>query len=331
MNSVRRRDYTTQTVDGMTIALREISGDGAGGAAGVPLVLMHGTRIPGISEFDLPVPNGSLAEDLALKGHSCLIPDARGFGRSQRPAGMARPAQESRPIARSLEITRDIDAAVRAHRAATGRDRVALMGWGVGGTASLMYAALWPEHVSHLILYDMIYGGTAEHSHLRSLSLEDPARPGRFNTGKFGGYNFNDVGMLTATWSKLIPIDDKDAWRDPAMVRAFEQALIDGDPTTVTRNPPSYRSPNGMLEDSYHMGIGRKLVHACQVYCKVMIIAPQHDNFSRPEDIAALECDLVNAEQVRVWRPADTTHYLLLDRPERGRTAAIAQIAGFLA
>jgi hypothetical protein len=32
-----------------------------------PLLLIHGARVPGIASFDLDVPNGSLAADLALQ------------------------------------------------------------------------------------------------------------------------------------------------------------------------------------------------------------------------------------------------------------------------
>ncbi|WP_423296029.1 alpha/beta hydrolase [Ancylobacter sp. VNQ12] len=316
------------TVDGVTIAIRVVEPDGS--RSGVPLVLLHGTRIPGISEYDLPVPNGSLAEDLAKAGHACFVPDARGYGRSTRPAAMSRPPSESRPIARSIEIVRDVDAAVDELIRATGFERVALMGWGVGATIVLMYAALWPEKVSHLILYNVLYGGGNDHPRYREHPLEDPARPGRFNVAHYGGYSFNSPEELLRKWDQSIPTADKDEWRDPAVAAAFERALLDGDPSSSTRTPPSYRSPNGMLEDSYFMGRGEKLVHASQVYCKVLIIRPGLDYFSRPADIESLRADLVNAEQVVTWEPENTTHYIILDRPERGRTAAIEKIIDFI-
>jgi pimeloyl-ACP methyl ester carboxylesterase len=298
---------------------------------GVPMILMHGTRIPGVSEFDLPVPNGSLAEDLARKGHVSFIPDARGFGASERPAEMDLPPEPTRPIVRSLEISRDIDAAVDALRAGTGADRVGLFGWGTGGTLVLIYAALWPEKVSHIILYNALYGGAGDHPEIgRGSRWEDPDRPGHFHQAKYGNYHLNQVDMLRKGWDRQIPIENKDAWRDPAILAAFEQALIDGDPTTLTRDPPTYRSPNGMLEDSFHMGLGRKLVHASQVYCRVMIINPEYDVWTRSEDVAALREDLVHAEEVRVFEPKNATHYVILDRPERGRDRALAEIVDFL-
>lgn len=327
---IERMDFDVRAADGVRIALRSVS-DPAAGSARVPMVLMHGTRIPGLSEYDLDVPGGSLAADLAAKGHVCYIPDARGFGRSERPAEMERPPASTRSLYRSMEITRDIDAAVDHLREATGAERVGIFGWGAGGTVAMIYAALWPEKVSHIVLYNMIYGGAGNHPKYRIGSKwDDPQRPGRFNKAAFGNYALNGVTMLGEEWDNQIPIADKAAWRDPAMLAAFEKALIDGDPTARQRNPLTYRSPNGMLEDLFNMGLGSKLVHAGQVYCRVMIVKPEYDTLCQTDDMQALEADLVNAEEVRVWAPANTTHYILLDRPERGRDALLAEMDDFL-
>ena len=328
--AIERRDFHVRTVDGVNIAVRSVKAPSVPSRV-VPMILMHGTRIPGISEFDLPVPNGSLAADLAAAGHTCFIPDARGFGASDRPGELDEPWKPSRPIVRSLEITRDIDAAVDALRQDTGAQKVGILGWGTGGTLALIYAALWPEKVSHIILYNGLYGGADDHPEIgKGSRWEDPERPGHFNQAKYGNYYLNRVDMLRKGWDNRIPIEDKDAWRDPAILEAFEQALVEGDPTTMDRDPPSYRSPNGMLEDSFLMGHGHKLVHASQVYCRVMIINPEHDLWCRPEDVAALKEDLIHAEEVRVWEPENMTHYVLLDRPERGRTEAIERILDFI-
>lgn len=327
---VVRRDFTINTVDGVSIAVREVRPSGQ--AARTPMILMHGTRIPGISEFDLPVAHGSLAADLAAKGHICYIIDARGFGGSQRPDAMDLPPVPSRPLVRTIEITRDVDAAVDHLRVASGQERVGLLGWGVGGTCVAMYAALHPEKVSHLVLYCMIYGGTADHPSFRIGSQwDDPDNPGRFNQKVFGNYTFNGIEMLEKHWDEQIPIEDKTAWRDPEMVVAFRNALLDGDPTSRTRTPPTYRSPNGMLEDLYLMGAkGQKLFHASQIYCPVFIVNPEYDSLCRDTDMAVFCEDLYHSPEVVHWRATNCTHYLLLDRPERGRNEFLSRLDGFL-
>ncbi len=327
---IERSDLRLESSDGVGLVLREVTAP-ANVDSRVPILLMHGTRIPGLSEYDLEVPGGSFAADLARQGHRVGILDARGFGRSDRPAEMQAPPRPGRALYRTLELTRDVDAAVDFLRRVSGYDKVAAFGWGVGGTCVMAHAALQPEKISHLMLYNMVYGASAEHPRFRIGSIwDDPERPGRFNDRRFGNYTYNEVGMLGVEWARQIPIADKDAWRDPAMLAAFEQALIDGDPTARDRDPPTYRSPNGMLEDLFLMATGHILIHASQVVAKVMIIRPEFDTLSRADDIDALVADLIHAEEVDLWEPPNTTHYLLLDRPERGRDALLARMDRFL-
>ena len=330
VGEISRRDFFVTTRDGVRIAIREVA-DKEAPDRSVPMILMHGTRIPGLSEYDLDVPHGSLAEDLARRGHRCYIVDGRGFGRSERPPEMEAPPAKTRPLYRTLELTRDLDAAVDHLCDASGHDRVGMFGWGVGGTCVMAYAALNPEKVSHLVLYVMMYGAAGNHPKFcHGSQWEDPARPGHFNRPHFGNYTFNAVDMLTREWDRQIPIADKTAWRDPSIVKAFEQALIDGDPTARDRDPPTYRSPNGMLEDLFLMGIGHKLVDASQVYARVMIVRPEFDTLSRKDDMDALAADLINAKEVLYWQPENTTHYILFDRPERGRDAMLGEMEAFL-
>lgn len=331
MTEILRRDFHIQTEDGVSIAIREVKR--AGASDKVPMILLHGTRIPGLSEFDLPVKNGSLAADLAAKGHVCYIVDARGFGRSERPPEMEQPpVAGARSLARSIEITRDVAAATDHLRQSTGQDKVGLFGWGVGGTICAMYAAMWPEKVSHIVLYMVIYGGVGGHPKFTFGSIwDDPENPGRFNHQRFGNYAYNTLELLDSHWNGQIPIEDKNAWRDPEMIKAFGQALLEGDPTAKDRNPPTYRSPNGMLEDLFIMGCnGVKLIHADQIYSKVMVVRAQYDSLCRADDMAVFEKDLVNAQEVVMYAPPNTTHYILLDRPERGRIDMLKRMDKFL-
>ena len=328
--TITRHDFHLKTADGVSIGVREVRS--TENTSRMPMILMHGTRIPGISEFDLPVENGSLAADLAAKGHICYIVDARGFGNSERPPAMDLPPDQSRPLVRTIEITRDLDAAVDHLRQASGQDKVALLGWGVGATCVAMYAALHPEKVGNLVLYCMIYGGTGDHPSIKIGSQwDDPDQPGRFNQKVYGNYTLNGIDMLETHWNHQIPIEDKTAWRDPAMVSAFREALLDGDPTARSRNPPTYRSPNGMLEDLFLMGAtGQKLFHASQIYCPVFIVNPEYDGLCRDTDMAVFIADLYHAPNVVHWQAKNTTHYLILDRPERGRDEMLSRLDAFL-
>ena len=328
---ITRKDFHLGTRDGFRIAVREVSGDEVD--TRVPIILLHGTRIPGLSEFDLPVENGSLAADLARKGHRVYILDARGFGRSERPPEMdAPPKAQARSLFRCIEITRDVEAATDALLDTSGFPKVALLGWGLGGTTAAMFAALQPEKVSHVIGYAMVYGGAGGSPRIsRSSIWADPEDPRRFNKERFGNYSWNSLEFLDRHWNDMIPVEDKDEWRDPAMLAAFRQALIDGDPASTTMDPPMYRSPNGMLEDLWTTASrGETLFGASQIYCKVLIARGEYDSLCREEDMEVLIDHLVNAEEVRYFNRTNATQYILLDRPEHGRDALLSEFDSFL-
>jgi pimeloyl-ACP methyl ester carboxylesterase len=123
----------------------------------LPIVLIHGARIPGVASFDLLVAGGSLAADLATRGFDVYVMDVRGYGRSTRPAEMDAPPDAHPPLVRSNEAVRDIAATVdwiehREHVSA-----VALFGWATGAQWAGYYASLYPEKVSALILLNALY------------------------------------------------------------------------------------------------------------------------------------------------------------------------------
>ncbi len=65
------------------------------------------------------------------------------MGSARRPA----------PLVRSIEIARDLDAAANELRRVSGLSKVGIVQW--GAPVGIVYAALWPEKVSHLVLCDM--------------------------------------------------------------------------------------------------------------------------------------------------------------------------------
>src|SRR5262244_192460 len=185
---IQRAELRVTTVDGVHLAVRELRPTTARAGA-EPVILLHGARVPGIGSFDLPVPGGSLAEDLAVRtGARVYVPDVRGYGRSDRPPAMSRPPEESRPLSRSFEVVRDVDAVVRAVLARTGAKQVTLLGWATGGLWAGQYAALWPERVGNLVLLNALYGGSAVHPMIGpGSSLADPTKPDRLSPD-LGGY-----------------------------------------------------------------------------------------------------------------------------------------------
>jgi pimeloyl-ACP methyl ester carboxylesterase len=330
-----RSDYHVTSDPGMQIAVREVSSDSADPAKR-SVLLLHGARVPGVASFDLAVAGGSLAADQAYAGHRVFVMDARGYGGSTRPSALSEPPEANPPQVRSDVVVRDV-AAVVDHIAERAREehpdgKVALLGWATGAHWLGQFAATHPDRVSHLMLYNALYGPIDGHPTMgRGSDYEDPNGPGRFNAGEFGAYRLVAGPSLLPSWDQRIPTDDKSIWRDPAVVDAYVRAALASDPTSGTRSPPSFRAPSGAIEDSFYLATGRQLWDAASISAPTLVLRSEHDFWSRPEDARLLERHLTRARTVRTVELDNATHYVHLDRPQYGRDQFLAEIARFLA
>lgn len=76
---------------------------------------------------------------------------------------MSKPPNAHAPLVRSNQVVRDIGAAVNWIEKHSDVRTIALVGWATGGLWAGYYASLYSEKVSHLVLYNTLYGGTAQH------------------------------------------------------------------------------------------------------------------------------------------------------------------------
>jgi len=143
MSSIKRRDFTLRSAEGADIAIHEVR-PARLVEDRVPLMLMHGAE-RAADDIDM------LAEDLAHAGHDCFVIDASDFGNS-RPSSWAWPPAGSASLLRNIEIARDIDTVAGELRAVTGLSKIGIVQRGV--PIGMIYAALWPERISHLVLSD---------------------------------------------------------------------------------------------------------------------------------------------------------------------------------
>jgi pimeloyl-ACP methyl ester carboxylesterase len=285
------------------------------------LILLHGGGPGGVPSFDLPVPGYSLAEDFALRDFRVFVMDVRGWGGSKKPHEMDLPAEKSTPLVSTKEAADDIETVVgwvvrRTH------EKTALLGWASGGHWACAYASRRPRDLSELILLNTLYSINGPWE-LRS-SMQDKANPERFDPHA-GGYRIVDRNGLLRRWDASIPSTDKTEWRDPAVADAYVRETLKTDPTSSTHNPPSVRIPIGYQVDAFNLSLGRPLFAAKEIRVPVLIIRGELDFWSRPVDLAALARDLVNSPEVHTLTITNGTHYLFLDRPERGRSQFIAE------
>lgn len=326
--SVIRRDSYVKASSGVRLFVRELRLSDA--KASVPILLLHGARVPGLASFDLNVPGGSFAADLAAKGFDVFVMDVRGYGRSTRPPEMNQPPEDGVPLVRAEVAVQDIAAVVAWIGAQQGGRKPILFGWAAGGQWAALYASTHPHALGGLVLLNSLYGGSAEHPLMgHGTDNEDPKASGRFNLTSCGAYRLNDAPSLTRAWDRSIPVDDKAQWRDDDVEHSYVEAALASDPTSRTRTPPSFRSPCGALEDSFYAAIGQKLWDASKIDVPTLILRSDRDFWSRPADQSVLAADLTHAPKVRVVVLKDATHFAHLDRPEHGRDQLLREIQQF--
>jgi len=205
--------------------------------------------------------------------------------------------------------------------------KVALLGWATGGLWAGHYTTMNPEKVSVLMLYNTIYGGGSNHSTLGSgTNMEDPERPGRFNETEFGAYRLNTAASLLPSWDSSIPVEDKSEWRDPLVVEAYVKESMASDETSEDRVPASFRSPSGAMEDTYYVASGRQLWDASLIKVPTLVIQSENDFWSRNEDRDRLVQQLIHSPFVKEVLIEDATHFVHLDRPEKGRDRFIKEV-----
>lgn len=327
---VARQDFFVASQVGIRLSVRELTSKGSPRDAPT-ILLIHGARVPGIASFDLEVPGGSLAADLATRGLVVYVMDVRGYGGSTRPKEMDESASAHAPLVRSNEAARDIGVVVDWISQRRQLKEIALFGWATGGQWAGYYASLYPEKVSALILLNSMYGGSTKHAMMgHGSDMEDPRHPGQFNRAGCGAYRFNTEDSLFKVWDQSIPVPNKAAWRDPAVAKAYAAVALASDPTSGTRTPPTFRSPCGAMEDSFYLATGRQLWDASLITAPTLVLAWELDFWSRTEDRVLLEAHLVHAPRVKVVVLKGATHFVHLDRPDHGRTQLMDEIVGFL-
>src|SRR5207248_6179992 len=188
------------------------------------------------------------------------------------------------------------------------------------------YTSLHSEKVRKLVLYAPLYSYT-KHTNLGAGSgLQDKRNPGSFNYS-LGAYRLGSGEANQKRWDGEIPVADKTQYREQAVVDAFNAAALATDPTSNTRNPPSLRAPNGVLEDSFYQATGRRMWNAANITVPTLAIAGEDDTWSFPQDRDGLMHDLTNAPEKKHVTIPRATHFILF---EKQRFRFFEEIASFL-
>jgi pimeloyl-ACP methyl ester carboxylesterase len=290
------------------------------------VLFIHGATAPSVCDFDLGFKDYSWADWMIGKGYVTYLFDKRNYGYSSREKAMDEPAGQSKPVSRSYLVIRDIGAVVDHIRQKHKVNKVTLIGWSWGAMTAGYYASLHSEKVRKLVMYAPAYAFPLHTNLGPGSGLQNKRKPYEFNYG-LGAYRLASEAANTGRWDGEIPVQDKAQYRDPEVPKAFWEECMASDPTSKTRNPPSLRAPNGVLEDTFMQATGRRIWNASSIYVPVLVIAGEYDTWSFPEDREGLMRDLTNAPAKRSVLIKDATHFVLFEKP---RTEFFNEIFKFL-
>jgi pimeloyl-ACP methyl ester carboxylesterase len=280
---VEQRNFSVCTVDGFSIAIRETRSSMCTGSR-TPVVLLRGT-----SHVDESDESDAFAADLARAGHICFSLGVRGFGQSDRRQATMGAARRPAPLVRSIEIARDLDAAANELRKVSGVSKVGIVQW--GAPVGIVYAALWPEKVSHLVLCDM------------TPNLADDAP--QIQPGMPECDDFNLASEADQPWAYDI------ATADDGQAATITKRLALQD--LAPRRDPS-RFPDELAMN-----------YANHIYCKVMVIESDIGAGIEAESAAQFRNDFTRAQEIRVSRQAAAGHGGDDYRPRGGLIGSLAE------
>lgn len=291
------------------------------------VLFVHGATVPSTPDFDLEYKDYSWADQLARQGYVVYLFDKRNYGSSTREPAMDQPAKDNRPLSRSFLVIRDLGAVVDHIRRQHRIEKVNLVGWSWGAMTAGYYASLHSEKVNKLVLYAPAYA-FAQHTNLGAgTGLQNKRKPLEFNYAGQGAYRLSTFKANLDRWDGEIPVEDKTQYREQAVAEAFINAALATDPTAGTRSPPSFRAPNGVLEDSFMQATGRRMWNASSIYVPTLVIAGEFDTWSYPEDRELLMRDLTNAPAKKSVLIKEATHFVLF---EKNRGELYREVAEFL-
>jgi pimeloyl-ACP methyl ester carboxylesterase len=77
------------------------------------------------------------------------------------------------------------------------------------------------------------------------------------------------------------------------------------------------------------MANGHQYWNARDIKVPVLLVCGSADFWSRPEDVIAYEKDLIHCPRKKSVIIPDGTHFIFLDKPEKGREKLIEEIVSF--
>jgi pimeloyl-ACP methyl ester carboxylesterase len=267
------------------------------------VLFVHGAGTPAEVAFDVPYEDYSWMAYLAEAGYDVFSMDMTGYGRSTRPYAMNDPCNLS-PEQRSVvigggggedaacaadgthpgELTTiasdwdDLDAVVEHIRRLRRVERVAMIGWSLGGPRAGGYAARYPDKVSRLVLLAPAYA--------RDVGSE-PAPAARREGAAMTIQSHAD---FAANWDRQVGCANQ---YDPGAGAVVWAEMLASDPVGATWGPGVRRAPRTSV-----WGWNEAAVRGTET--PTLLVAAAHDRQILPQRVRDLYDDLGTVDKVLI-------------------------------
>lgn len=263
------------------------------------LLYVHGATLPSEVTFDLSLDGLSWMDYIAQRGWDVYLVDVRGYGRSTRPPEMEQPPAANPPIARTDVAVKDVGVAVDFILKRRGMAKVSLMGWSWGCSIMGAYTATHNDKVASLVLYAPGW-------------LQPPSQ----NPGPpVGAYYVNQIAKARNNLQSGAPESRKDDLLPTASFEAWSAAVLASDPASTQYDPPAYRSPAGVFQDSRdYWRAGRPFYDPSNIEVPTLVVVAEWDQVYPDVGALALFHKLPNSSRKRFIELGEGTHLILLEK-----------------
>jgi pimeloyl-ACP methyl ester carboxylesterase len=265
------------------------------------VLFVHGAGTPAEVAFDVPHEDYSWMAYLARAGYDVFSMDMTGYGRSTRPTPMNDPCNLSPDQQQALipdlldapcepiqpgELTTiasdwdDIDAVVEHLRELRDVERVALVGWSLGGPRAGGYAAQHPEKVSSIVLLAPAYSA--------DMPAERASGAGAAANG--AAFTTQSLSDFTANWDRQVGCINQ--YESEAAASVWTEMLA-SDPVGATWGAGVRRAPRTAT-----WGWNRDVVSRTQT--PMLLVAAAHDAQIAPDRVRQLYDDLGASRKVLI-------------------------------
>lgn len=260
-----------------------------------PIILLHGSTLPGSAVFDLQIDNLSWMDDLAAAGRDVWCLDLSGYGRSHKPSARTRADGTEIPVLDTEEALADLASAVFYILTQAHTEVVDLIGWSWGATITAAYCARPPQPVRNLVLYAPQW--------LRN-TPSPMVTPGALENG----YRDIEPEMLVGRWFKGL----KPAIQAEVQAKGWPQALI-ASLQAADQGCRIIRAPNGTIKDINDYWMAEKPFYdPSAITIPTLVIVGSDDQDTPPVQAHTIYTKL-GTKRAQFQEIPDGTHFMLLE------------------